>query len=148
MRQWSVRTQVICLVPAVAITAYGAYAFWGPYRWIAQLQMRWFGAYELKVTLIFTLLAIAVALWPVALLLERRESAERSPGVGGVRGTTPRGVGGDARDLKLRVGERACEPRRRPSVDRRERPFALARDEAREHLRVVDKARGRLSARL
>jgi hypothetical protein len=105
MRQWSVRTQVICIVPAVAITAYGAYAFWGPYRWIAQLQLRWFGAYEQKITLIFTLLAIAVAMWPIALLLERREAAERSPGVGGVRGTTPRGVGGDASDLGERVVE-------------------------------------------
>lgn len=62
-----------CLI-ALAITGYGIWAFWGPYRWIAQLQVAIFGAYEMKITFLLSLIVCLLALLPIQYTFSRIQS--------------------------------------------------------------------------
>jgi|GEM_PF-4990852 len=72
------------LAPALA-TAFGAallyslycmLLFSGPYRWLAELQMRWFGSYYVSVTCVFTLLFGVV---PLLVIIRVLTAANKLP---------------------------------------------------------------------
>lgn len=61
--------QFVALLISMGLAFYLMYHYIGPYRWIAELQLRWIGSYSEKLTLIFTVLPIWVVIlavtWPL-----------------------------------------------------------------------------------
>ena len=60
--QLSPLQSTITIAFASAITGYGAWKYAGPYRWLAELQLKFFSAYEVKVTLLFSFLLAFAAI--------------------------------------------------------------------------------------
>jgi hypothetical protein len=61
---------VLCLAGA-ALTGYWAYRYEGVYRWLAELQLRWWGSYEVQITFLLTLAIVALPPAGIAFLIRR-----------------------------------------------------------------------------
>lgn len=61
-------------VASMLVVAYGIWNYWGPYKWVAELELRIFGSYEVRLTLLFSFLVCFLIFLPVQLLLQRLQS--------------------------------------------------------------------------
>lgn len=73
--------QVVALVISMGVTFYLMFNYLGPYKWIAELQLRWMGSYSEKLTLILTGLPIwglvLLVTWPVRRVFSAGGTAPR-----------------------------------------------------------------------
>jgi hypothetical protein len=53
---------VVGLIVAMGLSFYMMFEYVGPFQWLAELQLRWFGSYSEKLTFLFTFLAIWLGL--------------------------------------------------------------------------------------
>src|SRR5687767_13014455 len=65
---------LVCAVP----TIYWAATYSGPYRWIAEMQLRWLGMYEGGLTFVLTLFLVLVPLLIVRFLVKKLAFSKQS----------------------------------------------------------------------
>src|SRR5688500_16261927 len=63
--------QMLIMGAAIAAAIYSMKAYVGPCKWLAELQIRWFGAYEETITVLIVCLVLAAPLLSVDWLLRR-----------------------------------------------------------------------------
>jgi hypothetical protein len=51
---------IVLLIVGMGLSFYMMFEYVGPFEWLAELQLRWFGSYSEKLTFVFTFLAIWV----------------------------------------------------------------------------------------
>src|SRR5215212_5412970 len=67
------------LIVILALTFYFMFTYTGPFKWLAELQLKWIGSYSEKLTLIFTMFILVI---PAGIIWKFLQTAIKKLGPG------------------------------------------------------------------